>query len=214
MIRGEGMTKLLAKLNVATIKGKRLYLFLLLIFIIGVIFGSIFITILDEPDINTVLTQIDTFFKQIDSNKIDYMNVLKNSATSNLLFVLAIWLLGISIIGIPIIIVMIFLKGFMLGFSIAAIIAKYKLIGILGGLTYIFPHIIISVMVIFVMSYYALRLSFNLLRAIIKRKSINFGEIINRYSLIMVISIIIMIIASLIETFVSPYIIKFFLLFI
>lgn len=208
------MTKLLAKLNVATIKGKRLYLFLLLIFIIGVIFGSIFITILDEPDINTVLTQIDTFFKQIDSNKIDYMNVLKNSATSNLLFVLAIWLLGISIIGIPIIIVMIFLKGFMLGFSIAAIIAKYKLIGILGGLTYIFPHIIISVMVIFVMSYYALRLSFNLLRAIIKRKSINFGEIINRYSLIMVISIIIMIIASLIETFVSPYIIKFFLLFI
>lgn len=208
------MNKLLVKLKIPTIKGKRLYLFLLLIFIIGVIFGSIFITILDEPDKNTVLTQIDTFFKQIDSNKIDYMSVLKNSTTSNLLFVLAIWLLGISIIGIPIIIIMIFLKGFMLGFSIASIIAKYKLIGVLGGLTYIFPHIVISIMVIFVMSYYALRLSFNLLRAAIEKKSINFSEIINRYSLVMVISIIIMIIASLIETFVSPYIIKLFLFFI
>lgn len=208
------MNKFLSKLKISSIKSKRLYLFLLLIFIIGVTFGSIFITILDEPDKNTILNQIATFFNEIKTNDIDYLNVLRNSLTSNLLFILFIWLLGISIIGIPIIIIMIFFKGFMIGFSIVAIIAKYKLIGVLGSLTYIFPHIILSVIVILVISYYALRLSFSLCRAVIEKKAINFSEIVNRYLLVMVISTIIMVIASLIETFISPYIIKLFIFFI
>jgi len=213
LTRGGEMNKLLSKLKLSSFKGKQLYLFLLLVFLVGVLFGSIFITILDEQDKSTVITQIASFFDQIKNNKVDYLNVFKNSVTANLIYIAAIWLLGISIIGIPIIIMMLFFKGFMIGFSIAAIIAKYKIIGVLGALTYIFPHIIISVLVIFMLSYYALKLSFGLLRAVIERKSINFSEIINRYSFAMLLSVIVMIIASTIETFVSPYIIKLFLIF-
>lgn len=208
------MNKLLSKLQLSTIKTKRLYLFLLLIFIIGVIFGSLFITIINETDKNTVINQISGFFNQIKNNNIDFNSALKNSITTNLLYIVAIWILGISIIGIPIIIIMLFLRGFMIGFSIAAIIAKYKLIGIIGGLTYIFPHYIISLIIIFMISYYALRFSFNLLEAVVKKKSINFNEVINRYSFIMIFSIIVMVIASLIETYLSPYIMKLFTLLI
>lgn len=208
------MSKLLSKLKLSSIRTQKLYLFLLLIFIIGVIFGSLFITILDEPDKKTILDQISVFFSDIKKNQINYIEVLKNSITSNLLATAFIWVLGISIIGIPIIVIMIFLKGFMIGFSVAAIIAKYKLIGILGSLTYIFPHYIISFLVLLMISYYALRFSFNLLEAVVKRKAINFSEIINRYTFVMLIGIVAMVIASLIETFVSPYIIKLFLLFV
>ncbi|MDD2203583.1 MAG: stage II sporulation protein M [Bacilli bacterium] len=208
------MNKLMPKLKPSSFKGKQLYLFLLLVFLVGILFGSIFITILNEQDKSTVITQITSFFDQIKNNKTDYLNVFKNGLTSNLIYIVAIWLLGISIIGIPIIIMMLFLKGFVIGFSIAAIIAKYKLIGILGALTYIFPHVIIFVLVIFMMSYYSLKLSFGLLRAVIERKSIHFSEIINRYSFAMLISIIIVVIGSAIETFISPYIIKLFLIFI
>jgi stage II sporulation protein M len=207
------MNKLLSKLKLTTFKGQRIYLFLLIIFIIGVIFGSIFITILSDTDKSTVTTQITSFFDQIQSNKIDYLGALKNSATSNLIYIVVIWLLGISVIGIPIIILMMFLKGFIIGFSIAAIVAKYKILGLLGALTYIFPHIIISILVIFMISFYALKLSFNLFRAVVERKSINFNEIVSRYSSVMLISIILMVVASLIEAFISPYIIKFFLMF-
>lgn len=208
------MNKLMSKLKLSSFKRKRLYLFLLLIFIIGVVFGSIFITILDEPDKKTVLTQIVDFFNQLKNNKIDYLGTLKNSITSNMLYILFIWLLGISIIGIPIIVVMVFLKGFMLGFSLASIIAQYKFVGVLGGLTYIFPHIIISIIAILIMSYFALKLSFNLFRAVIEKKMINFSEIINRYSLVLVGTTIIMVIASLFEAFVSPFVVKLFLLFL
>ncbi|MFA5407389.1 MAG: stage II sporulation protein M, partial [Bacilli bacterium] len=210
----EGMNKLFSKLQLFSIKGRKLYLFLLLIFIIGVVFGSIFITILNEQDKTTVINQIVSFFTQIKANKINYLEVLKNSITSNLIYVVVIWLLGISIIGIPIIIFINFLKGFMIGFSIAAIIAKYKLIGILGSFTYIFPHIILLVLIIIKVSYHALALSLNLLKAIIERKSINFNEIASHYCFSLLISSIIVVAASLIETFVSPYVMKLFTMFI
>lgn len=208
------MNKLFSKLKLESIKNKRLYLFLLIVFIIGVIFGSLFITILDEQDKSDVLNQIATFFNQIKTNKIDYLGVLKNSIISNILYITLIWFLGISIIGIPLIIIMLFLKGFMISFSLVAIITKYNIIGVLGALTYIFPHIILSVLIIFMMSYYALKLSFILLNAVIKKKSVNFSEIVNHYGFVLIVSVIFMIIASLIETFISPFVIKLFLFFV
>jgi uncharacterized membrane protein SpoIIM required for sporulation len=106
------------------------------------------------------------------------------------------------------------MKGFVIGFSIAAIVMKYKLLGILGAITYITPHVIILAMVILIISCYALYMSFNLFWAIIKRKTINFKDIINRYIIILGLSILFIIITSLIEVFVSPYLIKFFLIFV
>jgi stage II sporulation protein M len=169
---------------------------------------------LDDSDKASVLSQIGDFFSKIKSNKFDFAEVFKSSVTSNLLYIALVFILGISIIGIPIVIIMLFLKGFMIGFSIASIIAKYKIIGLLGAITYIFPHIIISAIVIFVISYYALKISFSILKSVIEKKTINFSEIINRYSVIMLIGVIAMVISSLIETFISPYIMKLFTLFI
>lgn len=208
------MNKLISKFQWLSMKNKRLYLFLLCIFITGIVFGSLYITILDEQDKATVLDSIVSFFDQIKNNKLDYLSVLRNSLTSNLLYIILVFVLGISIIGIPIIILMLFLKGFMIGFSIASIIAKYKIIGILGSLTYVFPHIVLSIIVIFLISYYALKLSFNILRSIIKKKVINFSEILNRYMMMLLICSLAMVIASLIETYISPFIIKLFLIFI
>ena len=104
----------LSNLFTKTIKAKNIYLFLLLIFIIGVIFGSLFITIINDTDKNTVLNQITNFFNEMKSNKIDYLDIFKNSVISNLIYITFIWFLGISIIGIPIIIIMLFILSFIL----------------------------------------------------------------------------------------------------
>lgn len=208
------MAKLLKKLKFHIIKSKKMYLFLIIILLIGLLCGSLFITILNEEDKLMVIKQLTSFFNQIKTNKIDYPQALKNSLTTNLIYIILIWLLGISIIGIPIIIFIVFIKGFIIGFSISAIIATYKLIGLIGAFTYIFPHLIIASFIIIIISCYALYLSFNLFWSIIQKKSINFKHIINKYSMVMIISMIIMIITSLIEVFFSPYLIKLFLMMV
>ncbi|MDD2489846.1 MAG: stage II sporulation protein M [Bacilli bacterium] len=208
------MGKLINYLKRDFTKDRKLILFLWLILLMGLIFGAFFITILDEHDKLTVSNYITNFFGQIKNNKLDYEMALRNCLTSNLIYILIIWLLGISIIGIPVIILLVFCKGYIIGFSIAAIIANYKFIGLLGAFTYIFPHIIIMSIVIILISCYALSISTNLLRALIKRREINFKNIINRYCLVMLFGIIITVIVSIIEVYISPYLIKIFLFFI
>lgn len=208
------MAKLSAKLKFHIIKSKKMYIFLIVILLIGLIFGSFFITLLTENDKLMVTKQLTSFFNQIKLNKINYLQALKNSLATNIIYIILIWLLGISIIGIPIIIFIVFIKGFIIGFSIAAIIATYKLIGLIGAFSYIFPHLIISSFIIIIISCYALYLAFDLFFSIIQKKSINFKYTINKYSLILLISLIIMIIASLIEVFLSPYLIKLFLMLV
>ncbi len=208
------MNKLLDKIKFQVIKSKKMYLFLVVILLIGIISGSVFITILDEHDKVTVINQIKSFFSKVQANEINYISALKNSLTSNLIYIVLIWLLGISVIGIPIIMFIVFIKGFIIGFSIAAIIITYNTVGIIGAFAYIFPHMIISSFIIIIMGCYALYLSFNIFWSVIQRKSLSFKNIINRYCVIMLISIIIMIISSLIEVFLSPYLIKIFLMFV
>jgi stage II sporulation protein M len=208
------MNKLWQKLNFDLIKGKKLYLFLIIVLIIGVIFGSFFITILKADDKVAVSNQILSFFEQIKNNHMDYFQAFKNSILTNFVFIILIWLVGISIIGIPVIIFLIFMKGFVIGFSIGAIIMQFKLWGILGSLTYIFPHIIISTIVMIIISCYALYLSFNFFWALLQKRSINFKDIVNKYAWILLVCSVLTIIASLIEVFISPYFIKFFLMFV
>ena len=77
---------------------KKILLFLIIICIIGIISGSIFITILDSNDKSTIINVLDTFLLNIGhlNTKIE----LINSLIINLLYIIIIWVLGISIIGI------------------------------------------------------------------------------------------------------------------
>lgn len=205
------MNKLSHIVKILSVRKKKLFIFLLITLIMGVIFGSIFVTLLNENDKAKVLNDVTSFFGYIKQNKMNSMDVFISSIKSNFLFIAFIWLLGISIIGIPLIVSLVFFKGFILGFSIGSIILKYKLLGILGSLSYVFPHIIISTILILIMSYYALYLSISLFTSVFNKQTINFKNVIGRYNLIMLLCIVISLVGSTFEAFVSPHFIRLFL---
>ena len=141
------MKQVMDKLKQVAKKYKKIILFLLGIAFIGFITGTIFITILSETDKNLVKEYIQEFISKIDNGKLDYANSFKNAFLSNIIFIITIWILGMSVVGIPINIFIYFAKAFMLGFSISAFILQYKAKGCLLSLIYIFPHHIINIMV-------------------------------------------------------------------
>ena len=75
-------------------------LFLLGIAAIGFISGVIFITIISKSDQTLVKEYINDYFNNI--NKINYLDVFKNTFLESLSFIIIVWLLGMSVIGIPI----------------------------------------------------------------------------------------------------------------
>lgn len=190
---------------------KKLIIFLSVLGIIGIVSGSIFNIMLNETDKTLVTSYITNFFSNIANNTLDNVSALKNGLISEISYVLIIWLLGISVIGIPIILFMYFSKFFILGFSISSIISNYRFKGCLLSLGYIFPHKIINIIIYTMLTLFTLKVSGKILFSIIKREKLDFKIVLNKYFIILLVSVGIIILTILFEVFVTPIIIKLFI---
>ena len=202
------MDKLKIKIN------KKIFVFLFVLMLMGIIAGSIFTTILNSSDKELVINHLNEFIDNINNNKLDYIFALKNNLITNISYVILIWLLGISVIGLPIIIIMFFTKCFILGFSVGAILTTFKLKGILVSLVYVFPGQVISLLFLLLLMMYSMSFTFKMIYAILNKKSIDFKLIMNKYFKILLIVLGVIILMSLCDTYLMPRLIKLLIPFI
>lgn len=198
------MDKLKNKLGM----NRKIFYFLIILFIIGIAFGSALIVIMNKPDQTLVTNYLNDFFSHVKGNGLNYSSALFQSIVSNLLFVVGIWLLGISVVGLPIMLFMYFSKAFVLGFTIASMIQNFSWKGILYALFYTFPHQILGMIIYTFLLMYAMSLSISLIKAFTKKKTIDFRKIMNRYLFVLAISIIGSVAVSLLEVFLMPFLIR------
>ncbi len=189
-------------------KTNRIIIFLITLFIIGIICGSLFLVLLNNGDKEVVNKSIESFINTINSNELNYFSTFINTFIANLTYVLIIWLLGISVIGLPIIIIMYFSKSFILGFSIASIFYKLKASGLLFSLFYLFPAHLINVLVYTLLLTHSTRFSLKIGKAIMKKGTIDFKVAMRKYIKVLIISILGIFLASLLEVFLTPLLLK------
>lgn len=190
---------------------KKKYLFLIGILVVGIIFGIIFSNILNDNDQILVEDKLTAYFLNIKNNKeLDYFNNFTNSFSNNIFFLCLIWILGLSIIGLVLNVFILFFKGFTTGFAIGSIINVYLYKGIVGSVLYIFPHILINLFVYIVLVYYANNFSIKLFKTLFLKKEIKYNDIVKKYSKILLYAFILLLISSIIETFLAPFIMKLF----
>lgn len=202
--------KLYAAKN-SIIKQKKLYRIIITLMIFGIISGILFIFFISKESKTKALESIKNFFDLMNtSTGVNYGKSLLNTLVNNIGYVLLIWLLGISIIGLPITIVLAFMKSFIVGFSISSIISCYKAKGILGAFLYVFPHQIIILFIYLLLSFYSISFSIKLFKSLFLKQTINFRVVMQKYIKILLISLIGIIIVSLYEVFISTYFIKLF----
>jgi stage II sporulation protein M len=208
------MKKIVTKVKNKVKLDKNLSVFLFVLLIVGLISGSIFASILNDSDKFLVTEHLNSFLTNIEQNKLDYLTTFKNNLLEHLLNTIIIWLLGISVIGLPIIIVMYFSKSFILGFTIGCIINTFKFKGVLFALIYTFPFEIINILVLMLLVMYSMSFSFKMIYSVFKKKTIDFKIIINKYLIILIISIISNIISCIYNSYLLPIIMKSLITFI
>ena len=102
---------------------KKQYFIVGIIFLIGIIIGVNFINNIDD---NSEKYTKDYIINFIDSLKNDYqidkISLLKNIIINNLIIALIIWFMGSTVIGIPLVYLIVLYKGFSLGYTISSII--------------------------------------------------------------------------------------------
>ncbi len=188
---------------------KKTNLFVMFVIILGIISGSIFLMVINENDKSTVINQITTFMKNINDNNINNFNALKSAIIENLIFIILVWILGMSIIGVIFNIFFIYMKGFMIGFSISSFILTYKYKGIIASIIYAFPTSVINIIVALILGSYSIIFTINLWKVIfMKDKNYNTGRFFKKYLLILGITTILVMLSSVTESYLVPSIFK------
>lgn len=185
-----------------------LFVFLLVLVIIGIITGAIFSSILDIGDKKMILKYLNDFFVNIKNDNISYNDSLLNTLLFTVGFAILIWILGLSVIGFFLVIFLLFLKSFILGFTVGSLVLNFKIKGIIIAFIYCFPHQVINLLIFMLICSYALIVSFKIIRCFNGKKDLDFKTIINKYLIVILFSIIILIITSLYENYLMPYFLK------
>lgn len=193
------------------IPNKKINYFVFFVITLGIISGSIFLVLISQNDKNSVFTQITNFITNINNNNINSVQALKNSLFNNFTYVLLIWILGMSIIGIVFNIFLVYIKGFVLGFSISSFVYVYGLKGTLASLIYIFPQQLLNLFVVVTLGIYSIMLTINLYQVIIGNRNTGIKSFLKKYLYILLFAGIITLLATLFETFLTPALYKLFI---
>ena len=116
-------------------KNPRIYVVLTLIFLVGLIIGGISVAGLSPNSKEELTDYIKGFMKIFDIKKVDNWTLFKVSLCSEYKMMFLILVLGVSIIGIPVIFLIILFRGFMTGFTLGIILSAMGKAGIVSILS-------------------------------------------------------------------------------
>jgi len=184
---------------------KKINYTVIIILFLGVITGAIFSTMIDLNDKKLVLEKIQLFISNINTGSINNISAFKNSIIINLSYSFLIWILGLTIIGVIINIFLLYLKGFIFGFSLSSFILTYSYKGIILSILYTLFGQLLNIIVIIILTIYSIMFTTNFLKQILKTKqNINIPKYFKNYSIIFATTIIISLISSISEVFLFP----------
>ena len=178
----------------------KLYIIILIIFLVGLFFGVMFI---NQNDSKTEIENyINTYIDETKSlQNGEYFEELQKDIKSNIILVLLLWFAGTTIIGIPIVLGIILVRGFGLGYTISACV---YVLGKIKGIIFIFITIFLQ-NIIFVPAIMILGVSsIKLYKSIIKdRRKENIKLSILKHTTITGMVLISLILASIIKIEIS-----------
>ena len=165
-----------------------------------------------HDDLTNIETYINNFLTNFKSREDIYkLQLIATSIKNNAILALIIWVAGTTIIGIPIVLIVILFRGIILGYTIAAFSIT---LGTLKGIGFCIMAMLLQ-NILFIPAVFTLGVSsIKLYKSIVKdrrKENIKIGVI--RHTIIALLMTIILILSSVVENVVSLGILKKFVTF-
>ncbi len=159
---------------------------------------------------NHLLTLIDDYLRGGVNVGLDKQVILLNSFLNQAKSIIAVWFLGLTIIGMPIILGVVFLKGFSLGFTISFLVKEKAVSGVMISILSILPQNLVFIPLLIIWSVVGI----NFTIYIAKGRSMG-GMPLSKgfisYTVLLLVSLVIVLIGSLMEAYLSPWFLSLFI---
>lgn len=178
------------------------YIIVMIILIIGIACGVIFINNINEEQKVEISKYISDFISSLKNNyEINKAELLKNSLIENFKLTLGMWFIGSTVVGLPIVFGIVLYRGFCIGYTVSsaiAILGAQK--GIIFALSSILLQNIIIIPVLLLLAVSGIKLYKSIMKD--KRKENIKLEII-RHTVVSIIGLIFLVLATIIEVYIS-----------
>ncbi|MEG2935617.1 MAG: stage II sporulation protein M, partial [Clostridium sp.] len=171
----------------------------------GMIVGLYCVKYMQDVDKGSLINYITTISTSPKGEIMATTKIFINTLKNNLPIIIGLWILGLTFIGAPIVLLINLYKGFSLGFTFSFFIFALKQKGVVLALLGVLPQNLIYVPCIIFLSVIALKGSVSGIKEKFSKKYVN-GSYTNvrNYTMIYVITSVIMAAGFLIETFLTP----------
>lgn len=188
---------------------KSLYLFMIVLFMMGVIFGSIIVNTLDPVQKEGLLHYLGHFFDGLKQDAIAEPKVVFQHAIGDQLKTVGLlWILGLSVIGIPIVVIYIFLKGMVIGFTVGFLVNQLSWQGLWFAFVSVVPQNLLVIPAIIIVAVSGIHFSITLVK---NRLIHHYGTIYPQFisfSMVAATMAFVMVCAALMESYLSPVVMK------
>ena len=187
-----------------------IYLFVIVLFLMGVIFGAIVVNSLTFSQKEDLAYYLSQFFGEVSNGKVAASkDVFAQSLFDNSKFIGMMGILGISIIGLPVILIVLFMKGLVIGFTVGFLVNQMGWNGFLLSFVSVLPQNFIIIPVFIITATVAVSISLKMIRRqFMKKISEPILPLLGRYALVFVVAGLFLVIAALFEAYISPSLMK------
>jgi len=182
-----------------------LYIFIIVLFLMGIIFGTLTVHSLGYTQQADLFYYFEQFMEELKKDQVvDPNYALTQNFFHYLKYTGLIWILGLSIIGLPIILILLFLKGVFVGFTVGFLVHQMGWKGVLFSMLAVVPQNLIVVPTILVISVISISFSLKLISHLFGKNGTQQKPNIPKYiGTLLVMSIVILMI-SFFESYLSP----------
>lgn len=187
-----------------------IFLFIVVLFLMGVIFGAIVVNSMNFTQKEDLFYYLSQFFGQVsDGNVAENSDLFLQSFFHNSKFIGLIWILGISIIGLPIILILLFVKGMVVGFTVGFLVSQMGWKGFMLAFVSILPQNLIIIPVFIIMAAFSVIFSLRMIKKqFIKKYAQPILPFFKGYIFALIIAVIFISAASGVEAYLSPWLMK------
>ncbi|MUK87208.1 stage II sporulation protein M [Ornithinibacillus sp. L9] len=182
-----------------------IYLFMVILFLTGIIFGAIIVNSMNIPQKQDLFFYLERFFGQISSGQtIENKDILKESFFYHVKYLGLLFILGLSVIGLPIVWILLFIKGLVVGFSVGFLVNQLGMQGFLLASFSIAPQNIVIIPIYIIAGSLSMIFSLTLLNKLFSRKfSHSLTQPFVRYVSVFCILLLLSFAAASLEAFVA-----------
>lgn len=186
---------------------KKEYVIVSILFVIGIFLGVFFINNVGQEPKTLITEYLNQFIEKLKTTEdLNLIELLKTSIGQNIMLAIGLWFFGTTIIGIPVVFGIVAYRGFCLGYTIAACIS---IMGISKGIIFVLILLLLQNLLV-IPAILALAVSgIKLYKSIMRDKTKENVKVeMLRHTVFSLIMLMILIISSVIEIFVSTNILK------